>query len=53
MPTMKREYSKTEISLVESFIELFIIIPNPQLRDKKDEIMKMALEELDKRLDNK
>jgi len=50
---MKREYSKAEIDLVEAIVGLFIILPNPELKDKKDEVMKIALQVLDDMMDKK
>jgi len=50
---MKREYSKAEIELVEAIVGLFIILPNPELKDKKDEVMKIALQVLDDMVDKK
>ena len=48
---MKRQYSENEKGLVEAMVGLFILFPNPQLKGKEDEIMKIAFEVLDKMLD--
>jgi hypothetical protein len=48
---MKRQYSENEKGLVESMVGLFILLPNPQLKGKEGEVMKIAFEVLDKMLD--
>jgi hypothetical protein len=48
---MKRQYSENEKGLVEAIIGLFILFPNPQLKGKENEVMKIAFEVLDKMLD--
>ena len=50
-PTMKRQYSENEKGLVEAIVGLFILLPNPQLKGKENEVMKIAFEVLDKMLD--
>lgn len=52
LPTMKRQYSESEKGLVEAIVGLFILFPNPQLKGKEDEVMKIAFEILDEMLDN-
>jgi hypothetical protein len=47
---MKRQYPEHIVELVEAVVGLFIILPNPQLKGKEKEITKIALELLDKRL---
>ncbi len=49
--TMKRQYSENEKGLVEAIVGLFILLPNPQLKGKEQEVMKIAFEVLDKMLD--
>ena len=51
MPTMKRQYSENEIELVKAIVGLFILLPNPQLKGKEEEIFKIAFEGLDKMSD--
>jgi len=51
MPTMKRQYSESEKELVKAMVGLFVLFPNPQLKGKEDEIMKIAFEVLDEMLD--
>jgi hypothetical protein len=51
LPTMKRQYSENEKGLVEAIVGLFILLPNPQLKGKEQEVMKIAFEVLDKMLD--
>lgn len=48
---MKRQYSENEKGLVEAIVGLFILLPNPQLKGKENEVMKIAFEVLDKMLD--
>ena len=48
---MKRQYSENEKGLVEAMVGLFILFPNPQLKGKEQEIMKIAFEILDEMLD--
>ena len=48
---MKRQYSENEKGLVEAIVGLFILFPNPQLKGKEDEVMKIAFEVLDEMLD--
>jgi hypothetical protein len=48
---MKRQYSENEKGLVEAIVGLFILLPNPQLKGKEQEIMKIAFEILDEMLD--
>jgi hypothetical protein len=48
---MKRQYSENEKGLVEAIVGLFILLPNPQLKGKEQEIMKIAFEVLDEMLD--
>ncbi len=50
-PTMKRQYSENEKGLVEAMVGLFILFPNPQLKGKEQEVMKIAFEVLDEMLD--
>ena len=50
-PTMKRQYSENEKGLVEAIVGLFVLFPNPQLKGKEQEVMKIAFEVLDKMLD--
>ena len=50
-PTMKRQYSENEKGLVEAIVGLFILLPNPQLKGKEQEIMKIAFKILDEMLD--
>jgi hypothetical protein len=47
---MKRQYSESEKMLVEGLVGLFVLLPNPQLKGKEQEIMKIAYELLDERL---
>jgi len=49
--TMKRQYNENEKGLVEAIVGLFILFPNPQLKGKEQEVMKIAFEVLDKMLD--
>lgn len=51
LPTMKRQYSENEIELVKAIVGLFVLIPNPQLKGREDEVMKSAFEVLDEMLD--
>jgi hypothetical protein len=51
MPTMKRQYSKNEIELVEAIVGLFILLPNPQLKGKEQEVFKIAFGVLDEMSD--
>jgi hypothetical protein len=44
---MRKEYSKSEKQLIEAVVGLFVLLPNPQLKDKKDEVMKIAYEVLE------
>jgi hypothetical protein len=37
--------------LVEAIVGLFVLFPNPQLKGKEQEVMKIAFEVLDKMLD--
>ena len=53
IPTMKTEFTKNQIELVEAVIGLFIIVPNPELKSRKNEITKIALELLSKELEKK
>ena len=53
IPTMKTEFTKNQIELVEGVIGLFIIVPNPELKSRKNEITKIALELLSKELEKK
>lgn len=48
---MKRQYNENEKGLVEAIVGLFILFPNPQLKGKEQEVMKIAFEVLDKMLD--
>jgi hypothetical protein len=48
---MKRQYSENEKGLVEAIVGLFVLFPNPQLKGKEQEIMKIAFEVLDEMLD--
>ena len=50
-PTMKRQYSENEKWLVEAIVGLFVLLPNPQLKGKEQEVMKIAFEVLDEMLD--
>jgi hypothetical protein len=47
---MKRQYSESEKMLVEAVVGLFILLPNPQLKGKEQEVMKITYELLDERL---
>jgi hypothetical protein len=47
---MKRQYSESEKMLIEGLVGLFVLLPNPQLKGKEQEIMKIAYELLDERL---
>lgn len=51
MSTMKRQYSESEKELVKAMVGLFVLLPNPQLKGKEDEIMKISFEVLDEMLD--
>jgi hypothetical protein len=48
---MKRQYSENEKGLVEAIVGLFILFPNPQLKGKENEVMKIAFEVLGEMLD--
>lgn len=48
---MKREYSESVIKIVESLVALFILIDAPELKGREKEVTKIALDVLDKRLD--
>ena len=48
---MAREYSESEKMLLEAVVGLFIIHPNPQLKDKEKRVMKIAYEVMDKMLE--
>ena len=48
---MKRQYSENEKGLVEAIVGLFVLFPNPQLKGKEQEVMKIAFEVLDEMLD--
>jgi hypothetical protein len=48
---MKRQYSENEKGLVEAIVGLFILLPNPQLKGKEQDVIKIAFEVLDKMLD--
>lgn len=37
--------------MVEAIVGLFVLFPNPQLKGKEQEVMKIAFEVLDKMLD--
>jgi hypothetical protein len=37
--------------LVEAIVGLFVLLPNPQLKGKEQEVMKIAFEVLDEMLD--
>jgi len=47
---MKRQYSESEKMLVEAVVGLFVLLPNPQLKGEEQEVMKIAYELLDERL---
>jgi hypothetical protein len=47
---MKRPYSESEKMLVEAMVGLFVLLPNPQLKGKEQEVMKIAYELLEERL---
>jgi non-homologous end joining protein Ku len=47
---MKRQYSESEKMLVEGMVGLFVLLPNPQLKGKEQEVMKIAYELLEERL---
>jgi competence protein ComGC len=49
---MKKEYSKSEKQLIEAVVSLFVILPNPQLGEKKAEVMKIAYEVLENMINN-
>ncbi len=51
--TMKRQYSENEKELVKAMVGLFILLPNPQLKGQEQEVMKIAFEVLDRRLNEK
>jgi hypothetical protein len=48
---MKRQYSENEKGLVEAIVGLFVLLPNPQLKGKENEVMKIAFEVLGEMLD--
>jgi hypothetical protein len=47
---MKRQFSESEKMLVEGMVGLFVLLPNPQLKGKEQEVMKIAYELLEERL---
>ncbi len=49
---MKIEFSENQKELVEAVVGLFILLPNPKLKGRKKEIMKIAFEVLSKQMEN-
>lgn len=45
--TMKRVYSDSEKEFVEAVVGLFILLPNPQLKNHKEMVMKYTYQVLD------
>lgn len=49
---MNREYSENEKILVDSYVELLILLHNPHLRPLKNEIIKNVFETLDETIND-
>lgn len=52
MPTMKIKVTDIQKEIINSILDLFLFLPNPELINKKDKIMEIVYDVLNNKINN-